>query len=153
MDAAISLPAEPRSARAARRFVTECLAGADGDQWEMPAQLLITELVTNAILHARTEMTVTVTVEADGCRLRVRDLSNRLPARRNYSDDATTGRGLALVERISSEWGVEEHEDGKTVWAKIGEVDWTALFEAESDFGGADSEPAQESRTSTTIGA
>jgi anti-sigma regulatory factor (Ser/Thr protein kinase) len=133
MDAAITLPAEPSSARAARRFVADSLRSEDSEHWELAAKLLVTELVTNAILHARTEVTVSLRVESDGLRISVRDSSRRMPSPRSYSSDATTGRGLALVERLSAEWGVEPDADGKTVWVKIGAVDWEALLDVESD--------------------
>lgn len=127
----VTLPPEPRSARSARRFITDALRGEDTEQWELAAKLLVTELVTNAILHARTEITVRLALEDDGPRILVSDRSPRMPSPRSYSSDATTGRGLALVERLSSDWGIEAHEGGKTVWAKLGTIDWEALLEVE----------------------
>lgn len=76
----------------------------------------LTELVTNACLHARTPMTVTMTLRAGSTvRFHVRDLSPLMPVRRNADVDATSGRGLQLVAACG-EWGVQEHPDGKSVW-------------------------------------
>ncbi len=129
MPASITLPADPMSARRARKFVAEALSSEQTEQWEMAAKLLVTELVTNAILHARTQVTVTVSLEDGRLRLAVRDGSRRPPATRTYDLQAATGRGMALVERLSTAWGVDVHDDGKTVWVVLGAVDWTTMFE------------------------
>jgi hypothetical protein len=57
-----------------------------------------------------------VALEGDTVRIEVSDSSLRLPAQRTYGTDATTGRGLRLVEEYSSSWGVDRHAAGKTVW-------------------------------------
>jgi anti-sigma regulatory factor (Ser/Thr protein kinase) len=129
MPAVITLPADPTSARRARKFVADALQDERTEQWEMAAKLLVTELVTNAILHARTEVTVTVSLEGDELRLAVRDGSARMPSARAYDLEAATGRGLALVNRLSSRWGVDPDESGKTIWAVLGPVDWSAMFD------------------------
>jgi anti-sigma regulatory factor (Ser/Thr protein kinase) len=81
--------------------------------------LLVTELVTNAVLHACTPLQLQIETRSDHVRLCVEDTSERQPELRNYATDAVTGRGLALVEALSSSWGVETTPTGKTVWCEI----------------------------------
>ena len=85
--------------------------------------LLVTELVTNAILHARTMVRVILERGADFVRVEVRDGSPVRPALRNHGLDATTGRGLALVSQLADSWGVDVDGTGKVVWAQLVE-DW-----------------------------
>jgi hypothetical protein len=84
--------------------------------YESVAVLLVSELVANAAVHARTAMAVEMSETGDGLRIAVSDYSPRAPARRRYGLDASTGRGLALVEQLSAGWGVDPLQDGKSVW-------------------------------------
>jgi len=115
----VSLPAQPTAPGQARRFVTATLDGwrvAGGDD----VVLLVSELATNALLHARTSMTVRVTEDGpDAVRLSVSDHSGELPRQRALSVDAATGRGLALLASIADAWGVETSAGGKTVWCRV----------------------------------
>ncbi|GAC1517894.1 MAG: hypothetical protein NVS1B12_07080 [Acidimicrobiales bacterium] len=124
LGASVTLPADPASAGAARRFVVERLVDVDDDSVEAAA-LLTTELATNAILHAATDFAVSVTVTTDHDRVRIEltDASPVLPVRRHFSTAAGTGRGLQLVEALAVRWGVEPTGPGKTVFF---EVDTTA---------------------------
>lgn len=81
--------------------------------------LLVSELVTNAVLHARSA--TRLTIDRDGATLRVSvwDGSAARPRLRPYTPDAVTGRGLLLVERIASRWGVDEGSGGKSVWFEL----------------------------------
>ena len=81
--------------------------------------LLTSELVTNAILHARTDIGLVVRREAATIRVEVDDHSPQLPVPRNAAADALTGRGLTLVDVMSGAWGVEERASGKTVWFEV----------------------------------
>lgn len=114
----ITLPAEPTSASAARRFVTEQLRDAHEEVVEAAA-LLTTELATNAILHAATAFAVKVTTDDDRIRIELTDESPVMPVRRRFSTDAGTGRGLRLVEALSLRWGVEPGDPGKTVFFEV----------------------------------
>jgi anti-sigma regulatory factor (Ser/Thr protein kinase) len=80
------------------------------------AQLLTSELVTNAVLHARTAMTLTIEETDGGIRVSVTDASPVPPALRRHSVTATTGRGLRLLDQLSDAWSVEDSNGGKTVW-------------------------------------
>jgi anti-sigma regulatory factor (Ser/Thr protein kinase) len=81
--------------------------------------LLVTELVTNAILHARTPMLLTLETRAHHVRVCVEDASSQRPAVQQYDSDAVTGRGLALVEELASSWGVDSTPVGKVVWCEV----------------------------------
>ena len=110
------LPPTARSVPQARRHVAATL-----EQWQLDgmvdtACLLVSELVTNAVLHARTAMTLTVTREGDGVRVSVTDGSPAPPALRRHSDTATTGRGLRLLDELADAWSVDGGDDSKSVW-------------------------------------
>ena len=109
------------SARMARRFVLETLAGW-GDEASMDcASLLVSELVTNAIVHARSavELELSRDADADVLRVAVRDASVRPPRMGGFDLEALSGRGLALVEALSDRWGVEADASGKLVWFEL----------------------------------
>ncbi|WCN04885.1 SpoIIE family protein phosphatase [Streptomyces sp. M92] len=112
-------PGGPVSVAAARGFVRAALDGTTSDLVDT-AQLLVSELVTNAVLHARTDAEVTV-ARLDG-RVRVR-VGDRRPGRGLVPQDcppyAGTGQGLALVEQLASRYGVDVGDDGKTVWFEL----------------------------------
>ena len=81
--------------------------------------LLVSELAANAILHARSPFSVRMRVQPTRVRLEVTDQGDGVPVRRHYGNDATTGRGLAIVEGMSDRWGVEQLEGAKTVWCEV----------------------------------
>jgi anti-sigma regulatory factor (Ser/Thr protein kinase) len=83
------------------------------------AQLLVSELATNAVLHARSAFSVVARAEESGIRVSVRDASPVTPKLRDLSATAPSGRGLHLVAALSADWGVEVTADGKTVWAEL----------------------------------
>jgi anti-sigma regulatory factor (Ser/Thr protein kinase) len=81
------------------------------------AQLLTSELVTNAVVHAGTDVQVIMEVEGDRLHIEVIDLTQRPPVIRYAPyDDLQTGRGLTLLDTVASSWGVEPLEQGKSVW-------------------------------------
>jgi anti-sigma regulatory factor (Ser/Thr protein kinase) len=112
------LDAGPTAAAAARHFVSGCLPGVPEDA-VVNAQLVVSELVTNSILHAGTVMRVGVRQAGALVRLEVGDQDRRRPEPKQYSPDAGTGRGLQLVEALAVAWGVDAAPDGKTVWADV----------------------------------
>lgn len=139
------LTPSPESASAARRLASEL-----ADSWGLAdlsadLALVVSELVTNAVLHARTDLEVTVERLADGLRVEVRD-GSPAPVRppvvapppdagpsllsgdadldaleELLNTGATTGRGLQLVERLTSSWGSSPlaSGEGKVVWADL----------------------------------
>ena len=116
-----TLAPDPASAGAARRFITTALHRLDHEHFCDLAELLVSELVTNAILHARTTITLAVATTRQGVRVAVGDGSSRGPRQRSFSDQATTGRGLTLVESLATAWGSESAGSGKTVWFELTE--------------------------------
>lgn len=114
---------DPRSSAAARRFVGEALRRWECEGLLDTVNLLVSELVTNSVLHARSEPDVAVLLTPDAVRIEVSDQGGALPDVVEPSDEATSGRGLALVETLSSAWGVEASPGGKTVWFEVGRPD------------------------------
>lgn len=114
-----SLPSTPASAGAARRFVDAALAAPELFPVTDAAALLVSELVANAVLHTGTPLEVVVAVDGAHVRVEVHDGSPRLPVRKNYSTMSGTGRGLVLVERMSSDWGADSTPTGKVVWFEL----------------------------------
>jgi anti-sigma regulatory factor (Ser/Thr protein kinase) len=117
--AQLTLPAQPESISVARRFVVAALHDAHADAAADDAATLVSELATNALLHARTTFTVEVQLVGEAVRIGVLDLSRAVPRVRDYGSDATTGRGMRLVASMATRWGVEPHGDGKTVWFEL----------------------------------
>ncbi|HET7523614.1 MAG TPA: ATP-binding protein [Acidimicrobiales bacterium] len=108
-----------QSVREARRFLEAALPSIDADTL-YTAQLLTSELVTNAVLHAGTGIDVRAW-EANG-RVHVRvtdEMATRLPVPHEQAPDAGTGRGLHMVEHLSAACGVEVSPAGKTVWFEL----------------------------------
>lgn len=118
-----TLPAAARSVAGARQLVRQTLSDWTAPQYEWTAAQLLTELVTNAVIHAGTPVTVCLALFADRLRVEVRDGSPRLPAQRSYGVQATTGRGLQLVSVLATSWGVSIDEGGKTVWCEVEDPD------------------------------
>lgn len=118
--AQLRLPPKATSPARSRRFVAETLAAwgvADGID---DALLVVSELVTNALLHARTPMVVTlVDAGAEAVLMSVSDGSRQPPQERHFSLESGTGRGLRLLQSIAIEWGVRVDADGKTVWCRV----------------------------------
>ncbi|MEU1474042.1 ATP-binding protein [Streptomyces sp. NPDC005760] len=84
------------------------------------AELLTSELVTNALVHTDHDAVVTATVGPRALRVEVRDFVARLPrVRAANPDDCTNGRGLALVQSLADAWGVRAHGVGKAVWFEL----------------------------------
>ncbi len=137
-DGGLRLPASADSAGRARRFVRDSLRGYDEDLVSI-AELCVSELVTNAVLHVGSELEVRVTQEEKGgVRLEVRDGSDVPPLLIPRSRGATTGRGLALVDTLATEWGVESLSNGgKAIWCRLApqpdELDEDAIFAAFDD--------------------
>jgi anti-sigma regulatory factor (Ser/Thr protein kinase) len=120
----IVLHAEPGSVGAARRWCARTLEewGASGDVVDS-ACLVVSELVTNAVLHAGTscELTVQVPPEVDGdvVRIEVADGDPGVPVAKRYDVDAASGRGLHLVEALSDRYGTRPLGAGKAVWCEL----------------------------------
>lgn len=119
-EARTSFPADLASAGAARRFVGSTLREWSCDTLADNALLLVSELVTNAVLHARSRLDLVVRLANDRLRVEVHDESRAQPTRKHYSAHAGTGRGLMLVDQLAAEWGVDHIDgNGKNVWFEL----------------------------------
>ncbi|MFI2206842.1 ATP-binding protein [Streptomyces sp. NPDC020192] len=113
--------ADLRAVPEARRELRELLR-----HWGRPgrseiAELLTSELVTNALVHTDDDAVLTAVVEPGGLRVEVRDFMARRPElRAPDTGDDTHGRGLVLVQSLADAWGVRPHGVGKSVWFELG---------------------------------
>jgi serine phosphatase RsbU (regulator of sigma subunit)/anti-sigma regulatory factor (Ser/Thr protein kinase) len=114
----------------ARRFAAETLHEVDRSLLD-DVELVVSELVTNAILHGARPILLRLSTLGERVRVEVEDGGRDLPVRMREDTEAMTGRGLPLVGRLANGWGVEPTlGHGKIVWAEVAE---TALDGAEHD--------------------
>ncbi len=111
------------AARTAREFVRKTVLGSVAEAYADDAELVVAELVTNAILHAAPPVEIRLWVAADGMRVEVADGTDRPPVRPVANAEAMTGRGLALVAALARQWGFQARGTGKIVWAELGPSD------------------------------
>lgn len=100
-------------------MIRDSLTEAGREDLVDTAELLVSEIVTNALVHAGTYIDVAFTLVHGGLRVEVTDGSPHAPTVRGYGPSAGTGRGLMLLEEMVDEWGVLPDEAGKTVWFQI----------------------------------
>jgi anti-sigma regulatory factor (Ser/Thr protein kinase) len=113
-----AFPGSPESVTAARHFVVDLLDGLPAEIIDRVA-LAVSELATNSVRHARTPFVVSVERAPDVLRIEVYDRGSGAPAPRAPASGDASGRGLRIVERLASDWGVvsgPRTEGGKTVW-------------------------------------
>jgi GAF domain-containing protein/anti-sigma regulatory factor (Ser/Thr protein kinase) len=117
-----TLPPSGRSAAAARRTLERALEGAGLDGLLDEALLLVTELVTNAVVHAGTEIELRIDTSAGGLRVEVVDRSpGSLPVMQPApAETREGGRGVFLLDALASEWGTRHFSGGKSVWFQLG---------------------------------
>ncbi|HZT66264.1 MAG TPA: response regulator [Acidimicrobiales bacterium] len=115
---------DPRSGREARRFVGDVL-----EMWECSdvldtVHLLLSELVTNAVIHARSAPDVAVRLLPQAIRIEVGDDDPTVPATPASADPlGTSGRGLQILESYADRWGIEARAGGKVVWFEVPRLD------------------------------
>lgn len=114
-------PPVPQSAGAARSFIVDMLARAGTEEHVDAAALAVSEVVTNAVLHAGTDVEVQVRVVGAAARVEVVDGSPVRPVDLGYTASASTGRGLTILDTITSRWGTRAAPAGKAVWFEVGE--------------------------------
>ncbi|HWE67151.1 MAG TPA: ATP-binding protein [Acidimicrobiales bacterium] len=127
----IELAPDISSCTMARRFVDETMAEA-AEELRADASLLISEVVTNALLHAHGPVTVEVQQKGGAYRIVVGDRSRTPPTEKGYRVDDATGRGLQLLDLLAAAWGWDRTATGKIVW-----------FDLPEPFDGAPSRRAQ----------
>lgn len=117
----VRLPSTAEAARLARIATDETCRDWELEVLSLEAQMVATELVINAVEHARTENTLALTLTRTGLHIAVRDWAPISEAQlRPFTDSSGPGRGLVLVSGLTMHWGVTRHFDGKTVWAVLG---------------------------------
>jgi hypothetical protein len=116
-----TFPCVSHAPGAARRFTSQTIERWGGDFLEEDALLVVSELASNAVLHAESDFVVTLSSDDRTLRVAVRDRSLALPQQRDRRPDADAlsgGRGLLLTESFAHAWGTDTlGRDGKVVWA------------------------------------
>lgn len=112
-------PADLKSVRAARRFVLGVLDGWGCSELDDSAALLVSELVTNAIVHAHSTVELAVHLRPQRVRVEVIDTAREHVRRRDAKDDEQSGRGMALIEALAVAWGIDSLLSGKSVWFEM----------------------------------
>ncbi|MEU6865095.1 ATP-binding protein [Streptomyces sp. NPDC046876] len=119
---------DPAEVGRARRWARSRLAGCGiGDDSPLAETLilLISELVTNAVVHTGCPAVLRMLFGEPGVRVEVADTSDRAPARRQAAGDETNGRGLELVDGLADRWGWQREGAGKHIWCEVDRPDKT----------------------------
>ena len=119
--AATTFDGDLRSARAARQFVTDALAAWGLAELADTVTLLVSEVVTNAVVHARSVVDVVVRLTPDAARIEISDRAPGAPVVRKAERYDEHGRGMAIVANLARAWGVRPRSDGagKTIWFEV----------------------------------
>jgi PAS domain S-box-containing protein len=118
--AELDLPSDPSALRAGRRFATATLL-----EWSVPeaviedAALVVSELITNAIVHGRPPIRLRLLRTPAELALEVDDDASAMPRRLRVGPEAEHGRGLSIVADLSSRWAARANGHGKTVWSTL----------------------------------
>lgn len=115
----VVLPPEVASARRARHLLTEELERWGEAELVEVGALCLSEVVTNAVVHAGTPVVLDIALGRDRVRIEVADGGAAPPERVEAHPEAVHGRGIAIVELLSADWGVEPRDDGKCVWFEL----------------------------------
>lgn len=116
---AIVLPPLPPSVPEARGFAREALLALGLPHTEEAVSLLVSELITNAVLHAGTPVRLLVFRYDGVLRVEVSDDDPTLPRLVDPDPMRPGGRGIMLVDALSQRWGVDADERGKTIWFEL----------------------------------
>ncbi len=120
---AIALPADVSSPALARRFVLRSFSGSDVEGLTDVVVLLVSELVTNAVLHARSDSVLKLSHERERLRVELHDASTEgavaVVVGADEDGGGPGGRGVLLVDALADRWGSDRDEYGKTVWFEL----------------------------------
>ena len=121
--AELLLPMQRTSPALAREFARRSGCADHALEVLDDALLLISELVTNSVLHGGPPIVLAIDCDGTGLHVRVRDGAAQAPVARSAGSDAENGRGMSLVELLSDTWGVQpvadDHGVGKEVWFEL----------------------------------
>lgn len=112
-----TLPADPAAVRRARGLVRDQLAKWDLCELSDPTELLVSEMITNALRYAPGPIVLRLLMERTLV-CEVLDRSAALPRLRHAADDDETGRGLLVVSQVAGRWGSRRTPTGKVVWCE-----------------------------------
>ncbi|MEV0847418.1 ATP-binding protein [Streptomyces sp. NPDC049954] len=136
--------ADLRAVSEVRHALRALLDDTDRSACADTAELLTSELVTNALVHTAHDAVVTATVGPQGVRVEVRDFTGHRPRPRTpVPDEHTGGRGLGLVQSLADSWGVRALGVGKVVWFQLddpagrGEAEGAPEADGDTENGGA----------------
>lgn len=116
----VVLPADDTAPRAAREFLAAACCGQHDSHIVEEAQLLVSELVTNAVRYGAPPIELQVRCAGgDRLEVRVRDSEPTIPTPGEPGPDAEHGRGLMLVDLVSDAWGHDDDPDGKEIWFSL----------------------------------
>ena len=115
----IDLPSGPEGPGIARGLVAAALTRLGLSELRDDVGLIVSEMVTNAVLHGRAPVVLEFETAPDAVVVAVDDASPLHPRPRAAGEDAEGGRGLLLVDLLSAEHGVRPQPPGKTVWARL----------------------------------
>jgi CheY-like chemotaxis protein len=116
----VELPASGTSAAAARQFVDDELRALGRGGFAGIATLLVSEIVTNAVVHARSTSRVSIVESGPALRVEVTDWGDGAVMLREVSSSAIGGRGLHIVDALADLWGTVATPRRKTVWFEVG---------------------------------
>lgn len=119
--ALVDLPARSASPAAARRVIASVLPAWGLTELVDDAQLVTSELVTNALSHAagQDSYELELTARPDGVRIALADGSTVRPIVEELKSSRPSGRGIAIIEKLATRWGADDHEGGKKVWIEL----------------------------------
>jgi anti-sigma regulatory factor (Ser/Thr protein kinase) len=115
----VDLPGHRRDVQRARMVTRRFLDGRVDPSVCEEVVLLVSELVTNAVVHARTDVRLRLRIDRTVLRVEVEDCDERLPVARQATLRDERGRGLRLVEHCTARWGAAPWTGGKTVWFEV----------------------------------
>jgi anti-anti-sigma regulatory factor len=113
------LPPVPEAAGLARRMVVEACQRWGVARLVESAEIVVTELVSNAVRHGRPPIELSLERRGRYLHIRVRDRSPVRPSRLTPTEHSERGRGLLIVDAFATSWGSDLNADGKVVWATL----------------------------------
>jgi anti-sigma regulatory factor (Ser/Thr protein kinase) len=123
LEARLVLTHEPRSVTVARQFLADLLAQSGLERVVPASELLVSELVANAVRHVPAPCAVELSHHADVLRIAVADSGSGMPDLQALRPLSHGGRGLHIVTAFATAWGVDPLEEGgKLVWAELDPV-------------------------------
>lgn len=119
--ASVDVPATPHGPAAARRVVAALLPAWGLESVVDDAQLVVSELVTNAYRHApgTDSFELELVRRQHGVRISLADGASIRPIIAELGDAHPSGRGMLIISKLASNWGTEEHHGGKRVWVDL----------------------------------